>query len=778
MGAFGATGAGGAAFAEGDEPHTALRNRWRTLTLGTGFDPAAEPCAGRLRRVGELARAHRAAMRPTAGGLWPDVPFDPPAGITLSLGRLHTMAEAYAQPGTGLTGEAGLATDVLAGLDHVHDRVYHAGATPHGNWWEWQIGSPRLLLDVLTLLHDEAGTARRGRLLAAVGHFVPDSALGAYTGTSTGANRVDLCRVAALHGVLGAVPARIALARDALSPVFAYVTRGDGLYADGSFVQHSSVAYTGTYGCVLLDGLARLFALLRGSPWEVTDPARQHVFDSVEHAYAPFLHDGLVMDCVSGRAVSRGVQSNDTLGVVQSDHQRGHALMAAITLLAEAASPAERDRWHALVRGWAARDETGPVAADPQFGVADLARLIAVTGGPGPVAQEPAGHRFFPAMDRAVHRRPGWAASLAMASDRITYYENGNGENPRGWHTGAGMVSWWHPGGGDQYSDAFWPTADPYRMPGTTVSATPLADNEGGGWGAPRPDVRWVGGVTDGMYAVTGQHLKGLGSTLEARKAWFWLDDGVLCLGAGITAVDGTDVDTVVDHRNLGATSAHGTPALTVDGEKQPARDGWAGSWESARWAHLAGHGGWVFPGGAPLEALRETRTGAWRDINAGGSPAPLTRRRLTLTVPHGTDPDGEAYAYLLMPGAPRGAVAARAADPGWATVLANDTGRQAVHVPSLGLTAAVFWAPGTAGPLTVTAPAAVLVRRTGRTATVHLSEPPRTGAPVDVTWHRPVARVTDRDPSVAVLGTGPVLRLRIDPGTLCAAHHCTVDLR
>ncbi|MEU4210715.1 polysaccharide lyase 8 family protein [Streptomyces sp. NPDC026206] len=758
--------------ARGDE-FAALRARWRDLTLGTGFDPAAEPYASVLRRTGTLARAHRASMRPAPGSLWPDAPFDPPAGITQSFARLFTMAQAHAQPGTGLTGDAILAAGILAGLDHLHERVYHPGTTSYGNWWEWQIGSPRLLLDTLTLLHDEAGEARRGRLLAAVDHFVPDSVLGAYTGTSTGANRVDLCRVVALRGVLGAVPAKIALARDALSPVFPYVREGDGFHADGSFVQHSWVAYTGTYGCVLLDGLGRLFTLLRGSPWEVTDPARQIIHDSVERAYAPLIHNGLVMDSVSGRAISRGVQSADPRALLQSDHQRGHALIAAITLLAAGASPAERERWHGLVKGWIARDTTSPVRTDPQFQVADLARLAAVDDGPAPAAPEPVGHRLFPAMDRAVHRRPGWAANIAMASERITHYENGNGENPRGWHTGAGMLLWWgatH--GGDQYTDAFWPTVDPYRLPGTTVCAVPLADNEGGGWGAPRPAARWVGGVSDGEYAAVGQHLKGLGSTLQARKSWFCAADAVICLGAGITARDGARTETVVDNRNLGAA---GPARLTVDGEPQPSGDGWTRSWERAHWAHLAGHGGYVFPGGAPLEALRTARTGSWRDINAGGSPAPVTRRYLTLSHPHGTDPDDATYAYLLMPGAtPRG-LAARAADDGWLTVLANTRDRQAVHIPSLGLTAANFWQAGTAGPLTVSAPASVLLRRHRHTATLHLAEPLRTGESVDLTWAHPVRRVIAHDPSVRVLATAPALRLRITAGTACASHGCRV---
>ncbi|MFE7120393.1 polysaccharide lyase 8 family protein, partial [Streptomyces sp. NPDC057654] len=733
------------------------------------------PYAGRLRRTGELARTYRASMRPTAASLWPDAPYDPPAGITLSYSRLNTMAQAYAQPGTGLTGDPGLAADIASGLGHLHDTVYNAATARYGNWWEWQIGSPRLLLDTLTLVYGQVPEDRRVQQLAAVDHFVPDAMLGDYTGTSTGANRVDLCRVVALRGMLGAAPAKLALARDALSPVFPYVTEGDGLYADGSFIQHTWVAYSGTYGYVLLDGLGRLFTLLRGSRWEVTDPRRQVIHDSVEHAWAPLLHNGLMMDSVSGRAVSRGVQSADPHRILQSDHQRGHLLLAAVALLGGGASAAERERWNAMIRGWIARDADGAVLDDPQFGVADLARLAAVAAEPGGAAAEPVCHRLFAAMDRAVHRRPGWTANIAMSSSRIAYYENGNGENPRGWHTGAGMLYWWgatH--GGDQYTDAFWPTVDPYRLPGTTASAKRLADNEGGGWGAPKPAVTWVGGVTDGEFAAVGQHLKGLSSTLEARKSWFCLADAVVCLGAGITSRDGVPAETIADNRNLGA---EGEPRFTVDGVAQPSALGWSKGFHRARWAHLAGHGGYVFPGGTPLHALREARTGSWRDINSGGVPDLLTRRYLTLRLDHGTDPTDAAYAYVLMPGADLRAVAARAAAcAGWLTVLANTRDRQGIAVPSLGVTAVNFWRAATAGPLAATAPATVLTRRHGRTTALHAAAPTRDGAPFEITWSRPVRRVTAHDATVEILATGRSLRLRVTPGTACATHSCTVE--
>ncbi|CAM5692157.1 lyase [Streptomyces canarius] len=742
-----------------DDPYDVLRRRWLGIALGAGYDPAAEPYASRLAQLGHQAREFQAGMVPGPGSLWPGHPFDPPSGITFSYGRLWTMAQAYVQAGTGSTGDPGLLADVLRGLDHLSATVYSPATTRYGNWWEWQIGSPRLLTDITAALYEQAGPARVAAACAAVDHFVPDTMLTDYSGTSTGANRVDLCRSVALRGILGRSPEKISLARDALSPVFPYVTRGDGLYADGSFVQHTWVAYSGTYGQVLLDGLGRLFALLAGSEWEVTDPARRHVLDSVEHAFAPLIHDGLVMDCVNGRAISRGYLRSDDQHVLRGDHYHGQALIAAIALLAGGASPAERERWHGRIKGWIERDTVVPMLTSRQFGVADLARLHAIAASPAPAAPEPLGHRLFPAMDRAVHRTPRFTAALAMASDRIAHYECGNGENPRGWHTGSGMLSWWPRGLSDQYTDWYWPTVDWYRLPGTTVSTKRLPDRAGGEWGAPKPDVRWVGGTTDGTYAAVGQHLKGLGSTLQAHKSWFFLDDAVVCLGAGISCADGVPVETVVDSRNLGE---NGTQSLV----------------RGRNWAHLEEHGGWILPYGGDLRTLREDRTGAWSDINTTSTDERRTRRWQTLWLDHGTDPEAARYAYVLLPGASRAETAVRAADRHWLSVLANDAGHQAVAVPRLGLMAWNFWRAGTVGDLTVSAGASVLVVRRGRTATLRVSEPPRTGAPLELVWNRPVRAVTRADDSVEVLSADRRLRLRVTPGMACATHECELTLR
>jgi hyaluronate lyase len=566
--------------------------------------------------------------------------------------------------------------------------------------------------------------------------------------------------VLALRGVVGASSAKLALARDALSPVFPYVSSGDGLYTDGSFIQHTTVPYTGSYGSVMLGGLGMLFALLAGSSWEVTDANRQIVFDAVENAWAPFLYNGLVMDGVSGRAISRGLSASDAKQIQQDDHLRGHPILASIVLLGQGASSTENARWRGLVKGWIQRDYYSPPMSDPALGLTSLARLKGVVDDTGVSAiAEPTGHRLFTSMSRATHRRPGWAASLSMADRRITYYETGNGENLHGWHTGSGMLYWW----GDtfcngQYSDAFWPTVDPYRLPGITASRKVLADAAGGDWGASLPDVNWVGGATDGQRAAIGQYLKGLQSTLLAKKAWFCLDDAIVCLGAGIKCTDGSAVESTVENRNLGPT---GTTTFTVDGAAKPTSYPWSETLTAARWAHIGGHGGYVFPGGATVKALREARDGKWSDVNKGGATTVLNRKYLTMYVDHGTDPTNASYAYLLMPGATAAQTQARAAATSWLSVLANTDSQQGVSVPSLGFTGVTFWFGGTVGDLTASNPCSVMIsEKSDGTAVICVSDPMRMQTSLTLTWNKAVSSVTSKPSTVTSATTGSSLTL------------------
>lgn len=759
------------------DAYAAVRDRWAALTSGGAIDPGDPVYAAAIRGLNAQASAALAALDAKRGRtrLFRDLPLgSDSAHVTSSFRRLGTLAAAYVTPGTACAGNASVLADIVGGLDFLTGAAYSAsGGLPrygYGNWWDWQIGAPQALQDAANLVRSALTADQIAAYCAAIDHFVTDPTVLVQAGgasSSTGANRLDLCRVVIVRGALGEDASRIAIGVAGIRPALALVTSGDGLYADGSFVQHDCVPYTGTYGGVWLGDAARLLSALAGTAWLVGDPGIRTVLTAATSAFAPVVYNGLMLDSVRGRAITRAGEPDHADGLT--------AARNLIILSGTAPDPATATRLKSIAKGWLQRTPAPVTAGGSIPSIALAQQVLADTS--LPAAPEPVGHTLFPSMDRAVHRRPGWAASISMASHRTAHYETGSGNNLRGWHTGDGMTQLYLDTHNTQYSNAFWPTADPYRLPGTTASQLPLADAQGGAYAGVRPDTSWVGGTTDGEFAAIGQDLRGPFSTLTAKKSWFCLDDSIVCLGAGITCRDTTEVDTVVDTRNLGTT---GRNTLTVDAVDQPSHQGWSQTFGNARWARIDGHAGYVFPGGATVTAQREQRTGSWRDIDAHGSTTPLTRNHLSLRLCHGTDPTDATYAYVLLPGAQTRQVARYAADRGRLRVLANTPAQQGIAVPALGLTAVSFFTEGTVDTLTTSAPACVLIREHhDGTATLCLADPRRQATTLALTWNRPVHAITSAPPSLTHATAGRALRLTFGDltGLAGATQHITVAL-
>ncbi|MGW5277242.1 polysaccharide lyase 8 family protein [Streptomyces sp. NPDC004044] len=747
----------------------ALLQRAEVLLTGGVFDASDADLAAAVAALDTAAKGLWDTLDRSAGrtALWPDLsPVTDPGNFGQSYTRLRTLATAWATPGSSLAGSTEAADALVAALRFAHDTAYNPAKRETGNWWFWEIGAPRALMDCSVLLRDRLPAADLTDYLAVVDRFCPnpDRRTNSPTLAETGANRTDKAVIVALRGLLGQDAAKLASARDALSDVrdagrnslFRYTSSGDGFYEDGSFVQHDVVAYTGTYGVVLLGGAAYLLSLLAGSEWAVTDPKVTVMFEAVERTFAPVVFDGLMMDAVRGRAVSRQRAG---------DHRDGAAAVAAILLLATGAPAAYADRWRRLVKGWLTRNRTTPFAVLATLPQLVLAKTVLNDVGI-PDGARTSGHFVFADMDRVVHRRPRWTCALSLSSKRISAYEAGNGENLHGWYTGDGMTYLYDGDDLGQFNDGFWPTVDPYRLPGTTVDTRARTDlGTGAGTSTYRPTNAVAGGaVLHDRYGAAAMELIGpAGTTLRTKKSWFLLDNAVIALGAGISSSDGRTVETIVENRNLGPDGTH---RLLVDGVRQPAEQGWTEEFGHTRWAHVDGVGGYVFPDPTALHALREERTGTWRAINTGadtgGGTNPVTRRYLTLWLDHGVSPTDAGYAYVLLPGATAAATAV------WShsrpvRIVANDDTAQAVEVRRQGLTAVNFWGAGTAAGITTSGPASVLVQRQGPELTVAVADPSRTLTSLTVELPLRVGRVVTADDTVSLApGRHPVLTVAV----------------
>lgn len=694
-----------------------LRSRWvDQLTGRKTIVPGDPDFASAIERVDKAVSTAmpKLVADQNRTTVFSDLKFTSDVQMRATFTRLEQMATAWATPGSAFESDEGVLKELLRGLADTHRLVYNDGQQEFGNWWNWEIGSTRSLANIMAIAHEHLSAEEIAAYCAAIDHFIPDPRYqfpdSRGKQLSEGANRVDICQAIIVRSIAGDDSTRLDNAVSALSDVWQYVTEGNGFFRDGSFVQHSTLAYTGTYGAVLLRGLAQLFSVLGESSHAVSDPTRSILYQTVEDSFAPVIFDCQMMDFVRGRGISRATEQS---------HDNAYMVIEAILNLARAVDGETASRWRGICAGWLARDTYGNILER-----ASLSRVSAVkellSGAPVPLP-EPNGPELFPSMDRAIFRGERWAYSLSMSSERIAWYECGNGENNKGYHTGSGMTYLYDSDNG-HFDDDFWPTVDLNRLPGITVDKTPLPDKVEGQWGEATPQGGdWTGGVQLGGFAAVGQHLIAPGGTgLKARKSWFFNGTLVVALGSDIQSASTANVETIIENRNL---HDDGSNTLTVDGTAVAGRLGESATVDGAAWAHLDGVAGYVLIDQPKVHSVREERTGAWSRINTRQPTDPRTKRYATLWLDHGVGPSAATYAYAVLPGASAEATAAEAAEPSF-KVEKNDDLAQVVRFMSSSTTAINAWAATSVGEFRLDQPMALIATRVRNTLEVAVADP------------------------------------------------------
>ncbi|MEU4294623.1 polysaccharide lyase 8 family protein [Kribbella sp. NPDC026596] len=732
-----------------DDSTDELRRRWQVrLTGGPTVDPADPDLAVAIARIDKLARSALTTLdrSATRTALWPDL-----ASTTLSnhvasnFRRIEQIAVAWATNGSAYQGNASVARDILGALDWMHANRYSPSLPRYDNDYDWEIGAASAFADTLVLLYDVIPADLRTTYTTAIDHYTPDPNLWrADRQIATGANRVWIATVVAIRAVLDGDTAALVRVRDAISDVegggansvLAFNDApgridgtGEGFSSDGSFLQHYKHPYNGGYGKELLGTLSSLLYLLGGTPWTVTDPDLDNIYRWIDDAFDPLMVRGDLMGSVCGREIARPSKQN---------HAPSQTIIEG-TLRLIPAAPADRAaRLTGLVKQWITEDTFRDflTVTDPASLVAARAVLASTTAARGALVV----HKQYPLMDKVAHHRPAFTVGLSAYSSRIYNYESIQNENLHGWHLSDGMVLVYDDDLG-HYSGDYWPTVDPYRLPGTTVDTRRLTDSYGF---RTTSEADWVGGAaipgrTIGAY---GMDLRSYGTNLKALKSWFLIDDAVVCLGSGITG-DGA-VETIVENRKL-----------RVGDETFTAAPGWC---------HLAGTGGYIFPDRTPIRTLRENRTATWREINLKyGTDVPVTRPYHTVWIDHGTTPVAQGYYYVQLPTA---TLAETKTYAGKLPVqkLRADATAHAIRLRNV--LAANFWTAGTVAELTVDGPASVVVAA----GTIAISDPTQTRSSVTVDLSKPGLRLVSADDGVQVSRHASGWRLVADTSNLHGA--------
>jgi hyaluronate lyase len=742
-----------------------VREQWRSTLLGD-YDASDAVMQKYVVDSAAAAQPFWTSMNTASGRtyLWSDLDSSSTSAVQRNnIGRLRSLALALKSPGSSLSDNPRLKADLLSALDWFLSVKYGPSVHSYDNWWDWQIGIPLALNDFCVLMYDDLSEAQLTAAMTAIAHYAPDPTR---TGglLSTGANRNWACSIAILRGALSRDAAVIDNARSAIATIFPYSSSGDGFYTDGGFIQHVFFAYTGGYGVSLLQYLTYSMVATLGTPWAFTADQVSEVYDWTQKNFRPWIYAGALMDMNRGRGLSR---------FYETDHRIGRLTIATLLQLSAVLPAQQALTVRSHCKGWIEADTFRPFFTYDPVPIEQV-RLSSIAAGRALMADAsiPSGAEstetvVATSMARAVHRRPGFAFGVAMDTAKIKPYESANQENLEGWYTGEGAVYMYLPNQLGHWPNEYWPTADKYRIPGTTVTNRALTLGKGR-----TTNNTWAGGaLLDGDVAL-GMPLAY--SILKARKSWFCIGDVIVCLGAGITSTDPGTIETVVEQRNIGP---NGRTIPVIDGQQALTAPSSTPTELAPRWVWIPNACGYVFPEGTTIKGMRNDRTGKWTDMDHRGvydDTTEYSRRFITLWFDHGLKPTGATYSYIQMPGATQDATAAMAASPD-VTVIANTDQVQAVtraarsvaaspHAsgstpPAETVTMANFWsasAPATAG-IHVDKPASVVVGRKNGMLSVAVSDPTQAlSGSITVTVDGPARAIASVDPGVTVLSIHP----------------------
>lgn len=527
---------------------------------------------------------------------------------------------------------------IIKSLEKVSE-YYYEGGKEFGNWWNWEIGIPKSLNEIF-VISSYIPKNLKDKLLKASYYFQPDPN---YSGKSegnkystnprlretTGGNRADTSIISLGRGIVTNNIKEIDEAIKAISKLNEEKIKysdenleisSDGFYPDGSFIQHISVPYNGTYGAVLLNGLGFFSYIVGDYDKFESDKIFNLIYKNILNGYPWLMINGGINDSVNGRSISRD-NTNDLT--------RAREIIENLAMISYYAPKEYKDKFESLIK---------KVIIENKYNnqielVNNRVRKIMLNEIYNNNSIEPlkiTGVKIFPFMDRAVQiNKNNGKFVLAMHSNRIANYETMNGENLKGWFTGDGMTYLYN-NSSNSYVD-YWPTLDYYHIPGTTESIKEIEDSSNS-LRVQRSTKSFVGGVTNGEMGIVAMDFMSADKKLEAKKSYVLLGDVILALGSDITSTDNNFVHTTVENRILNNFDNYLIEGNKVNLINSKTKD-------FIQYIEIIGK----------FNITEEKRSGSYKLIG-GKSSSLIEKDYLKIYIDHGINPLKSSYAYILSP--------------------------------------------------------------------------------------------------------------------------------
>lgn len=408
-------------------------------------------------------------------------------------------------------------------------------------------------------------------------------------------------------------------------------------------MQHGLQLYIGGYGTVFLNGVFKVANYVSGTPYAMSADKVALLSKFLKDTYLQTIRGQYADFSVGGRGLSR----TNALDM---------ASVKKLLLVATAVDPKNATEWD---------------NASARIG-----------GKEAPSYKVTKAHNQYFSSDYTLHTRPAYSFNVRMASTRTIRCESGNKENLLGRYISNGATNI-QLSGGEYYN--IMPIWEWDKIPGITSRDYVEDKIETKSWGELGLN-DFAGGVSDGIYGANGYMLNF--DNLQAKKAWFFFDNEIVCLGTDIKSDEPEHITTTINQCWL-----KGDTESSLD-DKLIAKDQMITRSEKSDVWFLHDNMGYYFPKGGNITLSTAVQKGDWYHINNSTSKNEISGNVFKLWLDHGAKPQNADYAYIVLPGV-KSAKEMKKFKGNDLQILANSSAMQAVYHKVLDMLQVVFYEAG-----------------------------------------------------------------------------------
>lgn len=608
-----------------------------------------------------------------ADGSWADINYEDKANTwqpQKHYNRLLAMSYAYICPENTYYKDGTLYDKILSGIQ------YWLALKPRSNnWYHNQIDEPSFFGLILIAMRDgyqKLSTDIEAQIFERWCHN------GSNPAVRTGSNRSEMSLHWMYFGCLMEAGDTLDLALNYIFEPVDY-TEEEGLQVDHSFLQHGPQLYIGGYGEVMMESVLKTAVCVKGTHYSLSGDKLQILRSYVLNSYSNVIRGEVMHWNAIGRQISR------------PDFLRYPERRIPILEMMK-----ETDSDYVTFYDVILKRLQG--TSTPDEGVSPY-------------------HIHFYRGDYTIHNRPGYSFATRMVSSRTCRQESINGENLLGYYLSDGSTV--ITSSGKEYLDLM-PLWDWNKIPGVTapimdtIPVSPSMTTYG--------IADFAGGVSDSLYGCTGYKYfdEYSGVNTGASKGYFFFDDEVVCLGAGITS----DHDEVVTTINQ-CWGRDNFIAGTTDG--YDVYEGDVNQIDAIKYNWALHDGiGYYFPETQNVRIENKEKEGNWSWISTMWADESINGKVFTIGVEHTSPVKDDSYAYYIIPNSTTTSLIDYAKHKN-VEILANTDSVQIVYHKGNKLYECLFYrACSYKGDVDITSfqPSAMLIKESSDGYLVHIADP------------------------------------------------------